>query len=693
MNTKEPLVHVAIAALCMATVFAHSQVPNTILPERIAVMARPSIDSVVLRWAPLNYRAWRAGIENGYRIERFVLARNGHLLGQPEKVILHPSLKPMPEDRWRSLVENDRYGAIAAQALYGDRFEANLKESDIFTIVNKARENDQRFAFALFCADLSPATARASGLWFTDRQVTKGEKYLYRVVINSMDSLRGNVFLSADDSYVLPKPLNLKADFKDQLVSLRWDRNASINYSAYILERSEDGTHFSSVSDAAALTVSPTEGSDTRYEYAVDSLKDRSRIYYYRIKGITPFGEQSPPSDAVAGKSTTAVSQPPYISSVDNHDNTSLVLTWTFPKENESAIRGFEVERASKPGGRSILLTPDLLPPHARHFTDKMPNTVNYYRVTAIGPDAAAYPSHVYFAGTIDSIAPARPAGLEARVDDNGMVTLTWQRNEEPDIYGYRVYKAFHESEELAQITSEPLKERYYLDQVDLNTLNRKVFYSVMAIDRSQNHSGLSPLLAVSLPDKVRPLPPVLLPVESTSSGVTLRWLPGGSEDIARYTVYRKSGNSPDWQRIAVLPATNDTLFAFTDAADGGEESNVYTVLSMDEAGLESDPSATAAGRRLKNTLAEAVTWRRPIVNREENEITLRWNYDGQGVSKFRIFRAADHQPPVQLTTVDAGKSELTDTLVPGKHYAYRIMAVFENGSQSSLSKEMIFQY
>ncbi|HEX8040597.1 MAG TPA: hypothetical protein VF490_15665 [Chryseosolibacter sp.] len=693
MKTKEPFVFVVVATLCVATVSAYAQVPNAMLQERIAVTARPSLDSVVLRWAPLTYRVWRAGNENGYRIERFVLARNGHLLGQPEKVILHPSLKPLPEERWRRLVENDRYAPVAAQALYGDRFEANLKEGDIFTIVNKARENDQRFAFALFCADMSPATARASGLWFTDKQVSRGEKYLYRVVINSMDSLRGNVFLSADDPYLLPKPQNLKADFEDQLVSLRWDRNESINYSAYVLERSEDGRHFSLVSDAVMLTVSPGENNDTRYEYAVDSLNERSGIYYYRIKGITPFGEQSPPSDIVSGKSITAVSQPPYIASVENRDNTSLDIAWTFSKENESAIKGFEVERASKPGERPSQLTPDLLPPHARRFTDTRPNTVNYYRVVAIGHDDEAYQSQVYFAETIDSIAPMRPAGLHASVDDHGDVTLTWQRNKEEDIYGYRVYKAFHESEELAQVTSEPLKESYYHDHLDLNTLNRKVFYSVMAVDRSQNHSGLSPLLEVALPDKVRPQAPVLLPVESSGSGVILRWVPGGSEDIAQYAVYRKSGSGPDWQRIAILPAANDTLFAFTDTATGEGETNVYTILSIDEAGLESEPSATAAGSKLKSTLAEAVTWRKPIVNREENKITVRWRYDGQRPSKFRIFRAVDHQPPVQLTTVDAGESELTDTLVPGRHYVYRIMAVFENGSQSSLSKEMVFQY
>ncbi len=693
MKTKKPLLSVLTATFCVATAFAQGQIPNPILEERIAVTARPSADSVMLRWAPLNYRVWRAGNEKGYRVERYLVAQNGHLLLQPERVILQPAMKPKPEEQWKILVETDRYAAIAAQALFGDRFEVNLKESDVFTIVNKVKENDQRFAFALFSADMSPATAKACGLWFTDRQVNKGEKYLYRIVINSMDSLRGNTFLSADDPYLLPEPQNLKAEFKDQLVSFRWDRNESINYTAYRLERSEDGRRFASVSEAPLVTVSPLESGDTRYEYATDSVKELSKIYYYRIRGITPFGEESPPSAVVSGKAIPSVGQVPYISSVENFRNTTLEVAWTFPKENNSDIKGFEIERALKPGDRYTPLTSDLLPPHARSFRDTNPKPVNYYRVSAIGQDDHAYASQIYFAQLIDSIPPVLPAGLQGKIDDNGTVTLRWKPNEEPDIYGYRVYKAYRKSEELAQITSEPIKEDFFNDQLDLHTLNETVYYSVMAIDQNQNHSALSPLVRISLPDKVRPQPPVLLPLQSTSSGVSLRWRQGGSEDITRYAVYRKSPNESEWERLAIIPAESDTLFSYTDAATTPGETNAYTVISVDDAGLESEPARPASGSKLKNSLAEPVSWKKPLIHKEENQITLRWNYEQQTVRIFRIFRAVDHQSPVLLMTLDGGKKEFTDTMAPGRHYTYRIIAVFENGIQSSLSEELKFQY
>jgi len=692
---KHPTLHsvLVFVAFSMIYVPASGQNDGLILSERIAVTARPSADSITLRWAPLNLHTWRWGNSQGYRIERYTLARNGRLLSPLEKRVLSSSHKPEDERAWETLVQHNKYAAIAAQAMFGDRFEVDLKQSDIFSIVNKVQENEQRFAFSLFCADMSPDVARASGLWFSDKAVTQGEKYLYRVVINTMDSLRGSVFISPDDPYILPQPQNLKGDFKEHMVSLRWDKNNIRLFTAYLVERSDDGKRFRSISDAPIVTVSPTAAEDTRYEYAIDSLKDLSRTYYYRVKGLTAFGEESPPSASVSGKGLPPVNQVPYISSAENIRNTSVLIGWYFPESDQDAITGFSIERSSRPGDAFSSLTENLLPPRARNFEDTSPQQVNYYRVTAHGLDNSLYRSHVFLAQLVDSIPPAAPTGLQGKITNDGKVTVSWKPNSEPDIFGYRIYKAYHLSEELSQITDAPVAQSTFTDQLDLNTLNETAYYCVMALDINQNHSRLSELLKVSLPDKVRPQPPVFLPVKSTRDGVSLGWVRGSSEDIVQYNVYRKAPGKSEWMLIKNEQARADSVYHHVDETAYPGQVNYYTIVAVDDAGLESAPANPVAGGIVDQHLRPEISWKKPRVNREQGKITISWEYGQLRIESFKIFRAVDQHPLVLFQTVNGRQKQITHDIIPGQHYRYRIMALFTDGKKSFLSEEMEFRY
>ena len=661
--------------------------------EAIAVTARPSPDSIILRWAPMHFHAWQLGNLHGYRIERHVIARNGSLLSTPERQILHSALRPLAESHWESLVKNEKYAAIAAQALFGDRFEVDLKNSDVLSIVDKIRENEQRFSFALFSADMSPPVAIASGLMFTDRNVRYNEKYLYRITINAGDSLRGSVFISADEAYHLPKPDNLTGDFKAGYVQMRWDKNSDFRYSAYRVERSQDGKNFEPVSQAPLVTVSPSETEDSRYHYAIDSLRNNKDVFYYRVKGLTPFGEESPPSETIRGTSLPEVQQVPYISMIESADNESLHVRWDFPSENNNAIEGFTLERTSTPNQKFISLTPQPLPAVTRTYEDKVPARINYYRVIALGKDGQRYPSPVFYGQLIDSIPPALPEGLDAVVDENGIVEVSWTPNKEADLYGYRVYKANYSSEEMAQLTTSPIKRPVMIDTVDLNTLNEHVYYSVMAIDINQNHSRLSEILKVQLPDKIAPPPPVLLPVKSNDHSVIISWRPAPAEDVAEYAVYRKSLQEPDWKQISVRKTDADTAYYYRDENIPVGQLHFYTVVAIDDARLESDPATAVSGTRVASDLQPAVQWRRPVILREENRITLRWKYDIGGIESFRVYKSLGDKPPVLYQTISGNHNELNDALIPTENYTYRIMAVFSNGQKSALSETLYVDY
>jgi uncharacterized protein len=665
--------------------------------EAIAVVGRPSPDSITLRWAPLAVKTWQLGNTAGYVIERYTIARDGALISPPEKIILTPSaVKPLPENAWEPLVKRDRYGAIAAQSLFGDRFEVDLGKSDVFTIVNKVRENEQRFSFALFCADMSPAVAKASGLWYTDRTVRKSEKYLYRINIiqPGTENLRGSIFIGPDDPYSLPQPTNLKAEFNDQQVAIQWDKNAVAPYTAYSLERSEDGKNFAPLSETSSVTLTPVGQEEIRYEYATDSIPDIAKTYYYRVRGITPFGEYSASSETVSGKSIPSAADVPYITNDENLQNTSILLRWEFPESGHSSIKGFTIERSTKAQGEYKTLTPALLSTSTRTYTDLTPQQVNYYRVKAHGLKGEELFSPPYLAQLIDSIPPSIPTGLRASIDQQGTVVLSWLPNKESDVYGYRVYRSNFKDEESAQITSEPIAPNTINDKVNVNTLNEAVYYTVMAIDRNQNHSPLSEILRVPLPDKIKPQPPTLLPLESDDKGVTLQWWPSGSDDVVQYDVYRKGAGKDEWQRLKIVSAGKDSIYQYTDGTAEPGKQNVYTIIALDDAGLESDPAPPIKAGKSDTGLKSAITWKEPLVDKDGQQVTLRWGYNNTAVKSYQIFKSVNGDAIKLYRTIAGSNSQWTDKPLKTENtYNYRIIAVFENGAKSTLSKELKVEF
>ena len=150
---------------------------------RIVVMAKAFGDSICLRWGATNYASWNHCNTVGLVLERFTLFRNGKIIeGSKEKVLLSSTpIKPLPAEGWLPLIDNNKYAFLYANSLYGEDFKLTSKNTDIFSMINQSRVSDDRYSYALFSADQSPQVAKAAGLWYTDKNVKKGEKYVYRI--------------------------------------------------------------------------------------------------------------------------------------------------------------------------------------------------------------------------------------------------------------------------------------------------------------------------------------------------------------------------------------------------------------------------------------------------------------------------------------------------------------------------------
>jgi fibronectin type 3 domain-containing protein len=214
-----------------------------------------------------------------------------------------------------------------------------------------------------------------------------------------------------------------------------------------------------------------------------------------------------------------------------------------------------------------------------------------------------------------------------------------------------------------------------------------------MAIDRSQNHSKLSAVLKLQLPDKVKPAPPVLLPLKSSAEGVRIPWIKSSSDDVVQYDIYRSVSGKREWQRIKVIQPTEDSVYSYFDSTSTAGITAQYTVTAIDDTGLESEPAAPASGIKLNNQLRTAVDWKDPVINKESMTVKLSWKYDLDGITAFKIYKAIDENPPATYKTIPGDKKEFQDRLQPGKKYTYRILAIFNDGFKSSLSDEISINY
>lgn len=663
------------------------------LSDQIMVLARPYRDSIVIRWAPGEILDWKKGNTAGYRVERFTLVRNKKVLAPAEQVML--TLEPVLPRRleaWQRFITTDKYAAIAAQCLFGETLDLKVSNDDIFQFVNKAKEEEQRFSIAMFSADMSATVATLSGLRFVDRNVRQGEKYLYRISTGTTElPVRGSVFTEAQD-YQLPVPVDFSAEFQGNRVLLKWNKlyHRGI-YTAYVVERAQSGRDFMPISSQPFVVLENDERAPSKYQFATDSIPVGASAVSYRVRGLTPFAEMGPPSEAVSGKYSVYVDGVPRIIRAHSENNRSIILEWEFPLGHEVAIEGFRIKRSDSPAGLKAT-EGFLVARSSRQFEDTAANQHNYYQVSAKTYDGRALASPVHYASLVDSLPPAVPKGLMGVVNSKGIVKLKWTPNADPDIYGYRVYRGNQLRDEFSQVTTGPVRQASFVDTINLNTLNRQVHYQVMAIDRNQNHSALSAAVSLGLPDIVKPAPPVMLPTRSTRSGVTLEWLPSGSEDVLRYDIYRKDRQA--WIKIGSVNQTTDSLFQFVDStsAEGGVVN--FTVVAVDKSGLESEPAGPMAASKIISSIKPPVKIATPEVDRTQRKIILRWRYDVAGVERYQIYRASEGGSPSLHATVEATKNHFEDrSLAMNSNYTYRVVALFASGARSEFSDEIKVKY
>jgi len=133
-------------------------------------------------------------------------------------------------------------------------------------------------------------------------------------------------------------------------------------------------------------------------------------------------------------------------------------------------------------------------------YLDKTAEMEKPYRYQVVGVrkvadrEAVSDPSEVVSITPVDTFAPAIPRGITALAGVN-TVELAWERNTEPDLQGYVVYRAAGDGPLQKLAPSEP--PSFSDKAVEAGKTYR---YAIASIDRYGNESKPSPAVTVALP-------------------------------------------------------------------------------------------------------------------------------------------------------------------------------------------------
>ena len=487
---------------------------------QIHVLARTYGDSVVLRWAPADYVAWRYLNRVGVDVLRY-----DPETGDFDTLAL--ALKPTPLERFRTLYpESDSLAQMGIGSIYNqDRPDPQQKRDtpgSMGSLFDIHQDQQMQLGVAVLVSEWRPDVANHMAMRWTDRTAKRGKTYSYSIVSSEIDTTM-NLMLDAGviDNVVnvKQKPAPFDVTLGDSVtapagVFLTWEDK---DYSSYEIERREKGgSKWERLNDKPYLVMQPELGGK---ECFYGDQVSKPGVYEYRVLAHDPFGELTAPSPVHTVRVGDMVGpRPPQITWINidrpNEDDPSAEI-WAdihFEKDTMEAdyvgcVPLYYHERVTEGKWRPLVDKP--LAPTDTVCRVDVTNLVTGDIVMAAYDTAQNVTYSIpQLLRVSDMRPPKAPTGLKATINaEEGTITLTWDALKDDDISYYEICFANDSTHTFMTQKNGQTRDTVWTDTVAMDVNQKYIYYKVRATDFSTNTGEFSDMLQVVRPSNVPPSP------------------------------------------------------------------------------------------------------------------------------------------------------------------------------------------
>ena len=578
---------------------------------------------------------------------------------------------------------------VAAQCLHGKTFEMTNNNKNVDGNLNSAAQiYENRFRFAQLAADLSPVAAEGLGWRWADKNVKPNHKYIYRISTPVVDAF----FKAEPTGYILPTdkiypytpPQYFTVENGDKYAELTWEHTGT--YTTYLIEKSEDGVKFKPAVSAPYIAFKDSRNTSILFK---DSLATNYKSMFYRVRGLSPFGEKSAWSkpQEMRGRDLTPPSAPSVGQVKIDTSNRRVTLDWQMNETPD--LQGFDVVFSTSLEKPFKKMTKEMLPKTARQYQTVLDKKYNsgYYKIVAI--DTASNESESYFQYVFvhDLDPPSQPKGLIGKIDTSGMVILTWAQPVETDVQGYTIQFANATYHTFTPTAKGLIADTTFAEKIDLRTLTEHIYYRIAAVDRNENVSAFSEILDLKKPDKIKPVAPNFKDYRVSDSSIFLAWHPSTSSDAVKQRLYRRLAKNTEGSKM--IAEMNNSVDCYTDTPPT-TDMYAYTVEAEDDDGLRSINGDTLTLKLVDNKKLNATPKLSAKFDEKTKAVQLTWQSGSRDKVGYALYRALADAPLERIKTFEGQVSTFSDTKITnGMTYKYAIK-VMDNADRASDFSELV---